>query len=1313
MAISVADFTTRLAESGLMTAEEVGVVIAELSVGQSPPDVEALARQLVKQKKLTAYQAQTVYQGKGRSLLLGNYVILDKLGQGGMGMVLKAEHKRMKRLVALKVLSPAVTKTPDAMKRFQREVEAAAKLQHPNIVSAFDADEVNGTHFLVMEYVEGTDLSVLVKKQGPLSVEKAVACIVQAARGLEFAHQQGVIHRDIKPANLLVDAKGTVKILDMGLARIEGETGAQAELTSTGAVMGTVDYMAPEQALSTKHADARSDIYSLGISLWYLLTGKCAYDGDTLMAKLLAHRDAPIPSLCSMRNEVPPAVDTVFRKMVAKQAKDRYQTMTEVIRDLEGCLSGQSSSVKVNLPQSTDDSQFNAFLNNFDTSPGASMAATKSRLSKAPPTVMDSAAEATLLTGDMTQPTDPQTLTSFGSLAGRKGTTKQKPGQRRAASASWWQDRRLQVGGGVAVLLMGLIWFLIPPRQNSATNPSSKQKTKSTETAKTGQSKDSAEKKALDWLFSVGAKVGVGQQGWVEPARSTVEALASGKPVVDIALDGRPISNKDLAQLSAFPSIYGLSFSTCEIGDKGVAQIAELPQLQILVLSRTKVTDRDLAPLLKCRSLHTLHLDGTSVTSEGLATIGQILSLTDLNLGALPITDQSLTSLQKLSLLRNLNIEGCQQLTDECGAALAPLPALYALNASHTGIGERALRDLSKSRTLRGLLLFNCQKLTDECGTALAQFLELENLNLGSTSIGDRALQGLSKSRSLRVLEIAETQATDAAIPSLSQMKSLTTLDIQRTKFTADGVKQLVAAMPWCEIVSSHGVFKPTEKVTPLTAAAVIDPPQYALDFNYKMETGNARVELPPMLRPFEPCTVEMYVTTRSVLDKWDNRVLFISGGGMQLLQQKNNWSWSWSVPSKDGTYNRVIVDGSVLARRRMHLAGVSTGKELRLFIDGHLAGKTPLVGDLPLVAGPCLLGGLAANFDGFTPFDGLIDEVRISKGARYNENFTPAPRFEADADTLAVYHFDEGQGEILKDSSGNNHHGKIVGAKWVKFDGLPIDVDRRAAEWVLSIGGDVVVNGGQEHVRDVGALPKDALKLDQVFLAGNKKLSDAGLANLKDRQNLREINLRETLVSDAGLAHLAKLPRLDFLGLQGTSVGDAGLALLGNDIDIEATSLCFTPVTAKGLARLKGWKHLIRLHLDGTPVSTEGLAHLKDCKKLRYLHIQGTGTTDAGLAHMQECQSLLLLYVAENPQVTEAGIAKLHQALPKCRIRWDGGFIEPNPAVWDGWPTDAPKPAVAPFDAAQAKKHQEEWAAYLKLPVEYTNSIGMEFPKS
>ena len=287
MALSSEQFLNQVVASELLAQEDVSAFISAIPDDRRPKDGEQLARELVRQKKLTKYQAEQIYSGKGKTLILGNYVVLDKLGQGGMGVVLKAEHKRLKRLVALKVMSSNLVKTPDALKRFHREVEAAAKLRHSNVVATDDADEAKGTHFLVMEYVEGSDLSVLVKKNGPLSVSQTVQCILQAARGLEYAHKQGVVHRDIKPANLLLDTSGTVKILDMGLARIEGDTGSQGELTSTGAVMGTVDYMAPEQALSTKHADARSDIYSLGISLWYLLAGRCAYEGDSLMAKLL------------------------------------------------------------------------------------------------------------------------------------------------------------------------------------------------------------------------------------------------------------------------------------------------------------------------------------------------------------------------------------------------------------------------------------------------------------------------------------------------------------------------------------------------------------------------------------------------------------------------------------------------------------------------------------------------------------------------------------------------------------------------------------------------------------------------------------------------------------------------------------------------------------------------------------------------------------------------------------------------------------------------------------------------------------------
>ena len=216
-ATRVDQFVHQLVDSSLMSADAVTALIDSLPAHEKPRNGEQLARELVRQKKLTAYQAQQIYAGQGRSLVLGNYLILDQLGQGGMGLVLKAEHRRMKRLVALKVLSPKVTRTPEAVRRFQREAEAAARLTHPNIVIAHDADEASGTHFLVMEYVEGTDLSSLVTKRGPLPLDQALDCILQAARGLEYAHQHGVVHRDIKPSNLLLDRQGTIKILDMGL----------------------------------------------------------------------------------------------------------------------------------------------------------------------------------------------------------------------------------------------------------------------------------------------------------------------------------------------------------------------------------------------------------------------------------------------------------------------------------------------------------------------------------------------------------------------------------------------------------------------------------------------------------------------------------------------------------------------------------------------------------------------------------------------------------------------------------------------------------------------------------------------------------------------------------------------------------------------------------------------------------------------------------------------------------------------------------------------------------------------------------------
>lgn len=348
---TVAELQHCLAAIGLLSEREATALLEKIPAAARPQNAKAFAGDLVRLGKLTKLQASGLLQGKLKYLVLGEYLLLEKIGQGGMGQVLKAEHRRMKRLVALKVLATKSMSDPDAVRRFQREVEAAARLIHPNIVTAFDANVTEGVQFLVMEFVDGNDLASLLKSGGPFSVEKAVDCVLQAARGLAFAHENGIVHRDIKPGNLLIDKRGTIKILDMGLARLQiAEGTADGELTTAGQIMGTVDYMAPEQALDTKNADGRADIYSLGCTLYRLLAGAPLYEADTFMKKVLAHRELPIPLLTEVRADIPPALDTIFCKMVAKKADERFQTMGAVVAALEAWQKGSPPPLERSAP---------------------------------------------------------------------------------------------------------------------------------------------------------------------------------------------------------------------------------------------------------------------------------------------------------------------------------------------------------------------------------------------------------------------------------------------------------------------------------------------------------------------------------------------------------------------------------------------------------------------------------------------------------------------------------------------------------------------------------------------------------------------------------------------------------------------------------------------------------------------------------------------------------------------------------------------------------------------------------------------------
>jgi len=335
---AVENFLANLEKSNLLAADALQKVRADAEGSGANSGLVEFALKLVEQELLTPWQVEALVAGR-TSFFLGKYKLLGELGRGGMGAVYKAVQTRLGRVVALKVMATKLVSDEQAVSRFRREIEAVAALDHPNVVAAFDADQTEGTHFLVMEYVEGESLAALLKREHRLPIATACDYIRQAALGLAHAHERGMAHRDIKPANLLLtrtsDGQPLVKILDMGLARFTVERGEETELTSTGQVMGTPDYIAPEQARSTKRADIRSDIYSLGCTLFRCLTGHLPFDGESVMEKLMARAMGDAPPLRQRLPEAPAALEAVVAKMLARDPAARYQTPADVAAALE------------------------------------------------------------------------------------------------------------------------------------------------------------------------------------------------------------------------------------------------------------------------------------------------------------------------------------------------------------------------------------------------------------------------------------------------------------------------------------------------------------------------------------------------------------------------------------------------------------------------------------------------------------------------------------------------------------------------------------------------------------------------------------------------------------------------------------------------------------------------------------------------------------------------------------------------------------------------------------------------------------------
>jgi serine/threonine protein kinase/Leucine-rich repeat (LRR) protein len=713
------------------------------------PDPKALARELLRRGWLTPYQANQLLQGKGQELVLGSYILLERLGEGGMGQVFKARHRNLGRIVALKLIRKERLDNPAIVKRFQREVRAAAALSHANIVLAYDADEVNGTQILVMECVEGgTDLGRLLQKRGPLPVAQACDYVRQAALGLQHAHERGLVHRDIKPGNLLVTADGkTVKVLDMGLARLEhrGEASATSStMTQEGAVMGTANYMAPEQARDSHHADIRADLYSLGCTLYYLLTGRVPFPTGSMAEKLLKHQFHEPPPLERLRPDVPPGVVAVVRKLMAKQPEHRYQTPAEAATALAVSAGTGFQSVP---PEHGDDRTVG----------------------------MEGRGEASL---------SEDTVESAFSYMAHGGDTEALAPPRPAQQAR--QRRWLWIGMAAGTCLLGgvVLALLLFKWLGNKKPPVEEEEHPVAVVAST--------KKPLpvddDWLKKVVAM----------PPEKQVEAVVAKLKELNSGFDGKvmhKIGNKAVTELQFLPdnvadlspvrALKGLKTLVCQGSAPGKGKVADLGPLKDLKLTWLDCAHTLVADLSPLKGMPLTYLNCGSTRVTDLSPLKDMkltsllcydLKVADLSpLKAMPLTrlECRSTKVTDLTPLKDTKLEGL-----DCRVTqISDLTPLKNLRLKHLFCSATRVSDLSPLKGMPLTILW-CDD------TRVSDLSPLKGMKLTELRCGFTKVSDLSP---LKGMPLGDLRCDDTKVADLSPLKDmpLTHLDCGHTPVAA------------------------------------------------------------------------------------------------------------------------------------------------------------------------------------------------------------------------------------------------------------------------------------------------------------------------------------------------------------------------------------------------------------------------------------------------------------------------------------------------------------------------------------------------
>jgi serine/threonine-protein kinase len=335
------DLLQVIRSSGVLAEKQLAEIKSRVLQGDYPLDSVDLAERLVRENILTSYQAKRFLNNRSQGLIVGRYIILDRIGSGSMGRVYKAHHVMMDRVVALKIIAPEIASNERVVARFQREMKLVGRLDHPNVVRAFDADQIQKVLYIVMEYVPGYSLGERLKK-GPIPPLEMVDYAAQAALGLAHAHEQGIVHRDIKPSNILRTHEGRIKVLDLGLGVLMEADSSATFATADGIAVGTVDYMSPEQACG-REVDGRSDVFGLGCAMYHLMTGRLPFPGSNPIERLgkrISGRHVPITEYLP---DVPSSFVRVLDKMLAHKPHERFSSAAELADALQNVIRPRSS----------------------------------------------------------------------------------------------------------------------------------------------------------------------------------------------------------------------------------------------------------------------------------------------------------------------------------------------------------------------------------------------------------------------------------------------------------------------------------------------------------------------------------------------------------------------------------------------------------------------------------------------------------------------------------------------------------------------------------------------------------------------------------------------------------------------------------------------------------------------------------------------------------------------------------------------------------------------------------------------------------